>query len=62
MRRLREVVWVEPVEYPTKCRDSAPQDRAGDLMAAFADTSIGAVLAPIGERTRSPCCHTSSLA
>jgi len=48
MRRLRDVVGVEPVEYPTTRRDSAPQDLAGDLMAAFADTSIGAVLATIG--------------
>ena len=48
MRRLRDVVGVEPVEYPTTRRDSAPQERASDLMAAFADTSIGAVLATIG--------------
>lgn len=48
MRRLRDVVGVEPVEYPTSRRDSAPQERASDLMAAFADTSIGAVLATIG--------------
>ena len=48
MRRLRDVVGVEPVEYPTTRRDSSPQDRANDLMAAFADTSIGAVLATIG--------------
>ncbi len=52
MRRLREVVGVEPVEYPTTRRDSTPQDRADDLMAAFADTSIGAVLATIGGETR----------
>jgi muramoyltetrapeptide carboxypeptidase LdcA involved in peptidoglycan recycling len=38
MRRLREDIGLEPVEYPTTRRPGAPpQDRAADLMAAFAD-------------------------
>ncbi len=46
---LREEFGLEPVEYPTTRRlDASPQDRAADLMAAFADPGIGAVLATIG--------------
>ena len=49
MRRLREEFGLEPVEYPTTRRlDASPQDRAADLMAAFADPGIRAVLASIG--------------
>jgi muramoyltetrapeptide carboxypeptidase LdcA involved in peptidoglycan recycling len=49
MQRLREEVGVEPVEYPTTRRIGASaQDRAADLMAAFADREIGAVMATIG--------------
>ena len=49
MRRLREEFGLEPVEYPTTRRpDASPQDRAADLMAAFADPGIRAVLATIG--------------
>jgi muramoyltetrapeptide carboxypeptidase LdcA involved in peptidoglycan recycling len=49
MRRLREDIGLEPVEYPTTRRLGAPpQDRAADLMAAFADPGIKAVLASIG--------------
>ncbi|MCW6007932.1 LD-carboxypeptidase [Micromonospora sp. CPCC 205371] len=49
MRRLRDEFGVEPVEYPTTRRLGAtPQDRAADLMAAFADPTIRAVLASIG--------------
>jgi muramoyltetrapeptide carboxypeptidase LdcA involved in peptidoglycan recycling len=49
MRRLREELGLEPVEYPTTRRvGAAAKDRAADLMAAFADPSIGAVLATIG--------------
>ncbi|MDP9396246.1 MAG: LD-carboxypeptidase [Actinomycetota bacterium] len=49
MRRLREKFALEPVEYPTTRRlDATPKDRAADLMAAFGDRSIGAVLASIG--------------
>lgn len=49
MRRLRDDFGLVPVEYPTTTRlGSSPQDRAADLMAAFADPSIGAILATIG--------------
>lgn len=49
MRRLREELGVEPVEYPTTRRlNATSQDRAADLTAAFADPSIRAVLASIG--------------
>ena len=48
MRRLREVVGVEPVEYPTTRRQGTATERAADLNAAFADESIRAILATIG--------------
>jgi muramoyltetrapeptide carboxypeptidase LdcA involved in peptidoglycan recycling len=49
MRVLREEFGLEPVEYPTTREIGAtPQARARDLMAAFADPGIGAVLATIG--------------
>lgn len=49
MRRLRDEFGLEPVEYPTTRRLGAcARDRAADLMAAFADSEIRAVLATIG--------------
>jgi muramoyltetrapeptide carboxypeptidase LdcA involved in peptidoglycan recycling len=49
MRRLRADFGLEPVEYPTTRRLGAtPQDRAADLMAAFADPGIAGLLATIG--------------
>jgi muramoyltetrapeptide carboxypeptidase LdcA involved in peptidoglycan recycling len=49
MRRLREELGVEPAEYPTTRRlGASARDRAADLMAAFADPDIGAVMASIG--------------
>jgi muramoyltetrapeptide carboxypeptidase LdcA involved in peptidoglycan recycling len=49
IRRLREDLGVEPVEYPTTRRLDAPAAaRAEDLMAAYADPAIRAVLATIG--------------
>jgi muramoyltetrapeptide carboxypeptidase LdcA involved in peptidoglycan recycling len=49
MRRLRDELGLVPVEYPTTRRLGAdPQDRAADLMAAFADQDVRAVLATIG--------------
>ena len=49
LRRLREEFGLEPVEDPTTRRLGAPaRDRAADLMAAYADPSIRAVLATIG--------------
>ena len=49
MQRLRADFGLEPVEYPTTRRlGASPQDRAADVMAAFADPDIRAVLATIG--------------
>lgn len=49
MRVLRDVLGLVPVEYPTtRLVDAAPAQRAADLMAAFADPTIRAVLASIG--------------
>ena len=48
LRRLREDVGVEPVEYPTTRRQGTPAERARDVMAAFADPGISAVLTSIG--------------
>ena len=49
MTVLREQFDLEPVEFPTTCQVGASaQARAADLMAAFADPSIRAVLATIG--------------
>lgn len=49
IRRLRTDLGLEPVEYPTTRRlNSSPQDRAADLMAAYADPTVRAVLATIG--------------
>lgn len=49
LERLRDVFGLEPVEYPTTRRmGSSLQDRATDIMAAFGDTSIKAVIASIG--------------
>ena len=49
MRRLRDDLGLEPVEYPTTRRlGSSPADRAADLTSAYADPAIRAVLATIG--------------
>lgn len=48
LRRLRDVVGVEPVEYASTRRSASPVERAQDLMSAFADPSVGAILATIG--------------
>jgi muramoyltetrapeptide carboxypeptidase LdcA involved in peptidoglycan recycling len=49
MRVLRDDLGLIPVEYPTTREvDASAHDRAADLMAAFADPSIRAVLATIG--------------
>lgn len=49
MRRLRDEIGLEPVEYPTTRRLGATAaDRAADLMVAFTDPDIWAVLATIG--------------
>ncbi|MGV1037172.1 MAG: S66 peptidase family protein [Candidatus Nanopelagicales bacterium] len=49
MRVLSEQFGLVPVEYPTTRKaDSSPEERAADLMAAFADPTIRAILATIG--------------
>ncbi len=49
MRRLRDEIGLEPVEYPTTRQlGASAQARAADLTAAFADPTIKAVLATIG--------------
>jgi muramoyltetrapeptide carboxypeptidase LdcA involved in peptidoglycan recycling len=48
MRRLGELLGVEPVEYASTRRLSTPQERADDLMTAFGDPSVGAIVATIG--------------
>lgn len=48
MRRLRDDLGLVPVEYPTTRSHSSPQDRARDLVAAYADPHIRAVMATIG--------------
>ncbi|WP_422753341.1 S66 family peptidase [Micromonospora sp. WMMD708] len=49
LRRLREELGLEPVEYPTTRQTRAdPRDRARDLTAAFADPTVTAVLATVG--------------
>jgi muramoyltetrapeptide carboxypeptidase LdcA involved in peptidoglycan recycling len=49
LRRLRDEIGIEPVEYPTtRVLESSPRDRARDLHAAFADPTISAILATIG--------------
>ena len=49
MRTLRTEIGVEPVEYPTTRQlGASSQARAADLMAAFADPQIKAVLATVG--------------
>lgn len=48
LRRLRDEIGVEPVEFPTTRRDATAAQRAADLNAAFADPSIRAILATIG--------------
>jgi muramoyltetrapeptide carboxypeptidase LdcA involved in peptidoglycan recycling len=48
MRRLRDEVGLEAVEYPTTRAQGSPAERARDLNAAFADPDIRAVMATIG--------------
>lgn len=49
LRRLHGELGLIPVEYPTtRLLDASPDQRAADLMSAFADPTIRAVLATIG--------------
>ena len=53
LKRLRDVFGLEPVEFPTARKDpnyleKHPEARAEDINAAFADSSIKAIIATIG--------------
>ncbi len=49
LERMRSIFGLEPVEYPTtRQMGSSLEDRARDIMAAFADSSNKAVFASIG--------------
>ncbi|MEV4533722.1 S66 peptidase family protein [Asanoa sp. NPDC049518] len=49
LRRMREDFKLEPVEFPTtRVLGASPADRARDVMAAFTDPTIDAVVATIG--------------
>jgi muramoyltetrapeptide carboxypeptidase LdcA involved in peptidoglycan recycling len=49
MRRLRDATGLVPIEYPTTRRlDATAEARAADVTAAFADSTIRAVLATVG--------------
>jgi len=49
LERLRNLFGLEPVEYPTtRQMNSSPEDRATDILAAFSDKSIKAIIASIG--------------
>jgi muramoyltetrapeptide carboxypeptidase LdcA involved in peptidoglycan recycling len=48
LRRLQERFGLVPVEYPTTRRQGTPAERAADVMSAFADPDITAVLTSIG--------------
>lgn len=48
LQRIRDVLGLEPVEFPTTRRQGTPRERAADLNAAFADESIRAIFATIG--------------
>lgn len=47
LQRVRDL-GLEPVEYPTTRRQGSPYERAEDLMTAFEDPEISAVMATIG--------------
>jgi len=49
LRRIRDEFGLEPVEYPTTRKlNASAEDRARDLIAAFSDPEIKAVIASIG--------------
>ncbi len=49
LERLRDIFTLEPVEYPTtRQMGSSLQDRATDIMAAFSNPEIKAIIASIG--------------
>jgi len=49
LKRLRDIFGLEPVEYPTTRKlGASAEDRAKDLIAAFEDSEIKAVISTIG--------------
>ncbi|MBP6881475.1 MAG: LD-carboxypeptidase [Candidatus Pacebacteria bacterium] len=49
LKRIREVFGLEPVEYPaTEKLDATVTEKAADLIAAFSDPSIKAVISTLG--------------
>lgn len=48
VQRVRDLLGLEPVEFPTTRTQGTPQERAADINAAFADESIRGILATIG--------------
>lgn len=48
LRRLQRDFGLRPVEYPTTRRWSSPRARAADVMAAFTDPEIKAIVTSIG--------------
>lgn len=49
LQRLRNVFGLEPVEYPTtRQMESSLKDRARDVMAAFGDPTIKAIMTSVG--------------
>lgn len=49
LERIRTLLGVEPVEFPTTRQMGAtPQQRANDINAAFADPTIRAIMTPVG--------------
>jgi len=53
LKRIKEVFQLEPIEFPTARKspeelEKNPQARADDINAAFADSSIKAIIATIG--------------
>lgn len=48
LQRIRDLLGLVPVEFPTTRRQGTATERAADLMAAFADPQIKAIFATIG--------------
>jgi muramoyltetrapeptide carboxypeptidase LdcA involved in peptidoglycan recycling len=49
LRRLRDELELQPVEYPTtRAAEAPPAERADDIHTAFADPEIAAIIASIG--------------
>lgn len=48
LQRIRDIFKLEPVEYPTTRQQGSQSERARDLVAAFEDPEIKAVISTIG--------------